>query len=40
MLLIDLYKIPLLGSVGVVAAIIGASMVLSLLRPAKAQAAG
>ena len=39
MLLIDLYKIPLPWSLGAVAAIIGATMVLSLLRPLKADAA-
>lgn len=33
MLLVDLYKIPVLVSLGVVAAIIGATVVLSLLRP-------
>ena len=34
MLLVDAYKIPVLASLGVVAAIIGATVVLSLLRPA------
>jgi tellurite resistance protein TerC len=33
MLLVDVYKIPVLASLGVVAAIIGATVVLSLLRP-------
>ena len=36
MLLIDVYKIPVLVSLGVVVAIIGATVVASLLRPAKA----
>lgn len=36
MLLIDVYKIPIVWSLGVVAATIGATVVLSLLRPAKA----
>lgn len=35
MLLIDIYKIPILWSLGVVAATIGATVALSLLRPAK-----
>jgi tellurite resistance protein TerC len=35
MLLIDVYKIPIVWSLGVVAATIGATVVLSLLRPAK-----
>lgn len=35
MLLIDIYKIPILWSLGVVAATIGATVILSLLRPAK-----
>ena len=35
MLLIDVYKIPIAWSLGVVAATIGATVVLSLLRPAK-----
>ena len=39
MLLIDVYKIPLPWSLGVVAAILGATMVLSLLRPVKEEAA-
>ncbi|MEO8365140.1 MAG: TerC family protein [Pseudoxanthomonas sp.] len=39
MLLIDVYKVPLLWSLGVVAAIIGATMVLSLLRPVKSETA-
>lgn len=33
MLLVDVYKIPVLAALGVVAAIIGATVVLSLLRP-------
>ena len=39
MLLIDLYKIPLPWSLGAVAAILAATVVLSLLRPLKADAA-
>ena len=38
MLLIDVYKIPVLWSLGVVTAIIGATVVLSLMRPVKADA--
>jgi tellurite resistance protein TerC len=33
MLAVDVLKIPVLGSLGIVAAIIGATVVLSLLRP-------
>jgi tellurite resistance protein TerC len=40
MLLIDVYKIPVLWSLGVVAAIIGATVALSLMRPVKADAVG
>jgi len=40
MLLIDIYKIPVLWSLAAVAAIIGATVALSLLRPAKEQASG
>lgn len=40
MLLIDLYKIPILLSLGVVAVIIGTTIALSLLRPATKPDAG
>ena len=40
MLLIDVYKIPVVVSLGAVAAIIAATVVLSLMRPAKAVTAG
>ena len=40
MLLVDVYKIPVLWSLAAVAAIIGATVALSLLRPAKRQASG
>jgi tellurite resistance protein TerC len=38
MLLIDLYKLPILLSLGTVAVIIGSTIALSLLRPAKPHA--
>jgi tellurite resistance protein TerC len=40
MLLMDVYKIPIVASLGVIAAILGASVVASLLRPPRGAAAG